>query len=177
MDPRLKGVLAAVGFACLALVVLAGPAQADPMGNIFAGLDKAIENFVRVLIIVELVVIVFEAVFMMLVLKLPARTAFLWSFLANLISATLGSFLLGFILFALGSVLAGTYIIGSLFPVLSVILAILLAVVIEYSLLLSLDRRGTTGPRLLPCCVIMNVISLPLAYLLAGQLFAVMAAT
>lgn len=176
MNPRLKRVLATVSLAGLVLL-MAGPASADPMGSIFSfdGLERAVNVAITVLIIVELLVIVFEAVFMMLVLKLPAATAFLWSVVANLLSATLGSILQGSIVLLLSLALASTGHHALLFPVLSFTAAILLAVAIEFTVLIALDRRGMARPRLLLCCAAMNVISLPLAYLLGGQLFEVMA--
>lgn len=153
-----KGTLR-LAWICLVLVcmlLLAQPAYADPLFG-FA-------NFlIGAWIVNELLVISFEGWYMGRTLRLPIKIALRWSLLANLASAILGpvaALLLMSIPFRLGLEDNDTFAMIAL-PIASVLAAIAL----EYPVLLLLNRKGTTSRPLFRCCVYMNLISVPSAYL------------
>jgi len=138
------------------LLLLAQPAYADPLFG-FA-------NFlVGAWLVSETLVIGFEGWYMGRMLGLPIRIALRWSLLANLVSAILGpvaTLVLMGIPHWLGLDVTDLYAVISL-PFISVLVAIAL----EYPILLLLNRKGATSRPLLKYCVYMNLISVPSAYL------------
>jgi len=159
-----------------AVLILPWPAWCDDYSWIAEGVMVSELNSLCLLLIslvcVEVLVVIAEAFLMRWMLGLPTRTAFRWSFLANLASLLLGSGLLFLInnmiflidyLFALHSIEEPYSILSDyclLIPA-----SILIAIMFEYSVLAMLNRSGATKASVLRYCIVINIITVPLVYL------------